>query len=484
MTSQNCKKYLFWFANEHVDFRLPEITSIASLFNINIRWLEKPNQHPYWVVELPSEKAARQIASRSVGLRSCMELWAQAKTEEELHKNVRSYPMELMKPYFKPDLSFKISVETFCNRQSQAEKVTKIESFSYLPLEGPVKLNDPDVCLQLLEYYGLDSNHIPEKPYNLFFGRWIADGQRDVITKLSLKTRKFIGNTSMDPQLSLYMANQALVRNGDLVLDPFVGTGSLLVAASHFGGYVLGSDIDFLMLHGKTRPTRIQQKKHRDKDESVRSNMQQYGKDNQYLDVIVADASLPLWRPSFKLDCIITDPPYGIREATERIGSTKNYQISDHHLVGHIPSKVEYGLQQIYQDLFQFAAQHLKMGGRLVCWIPVVRDDYSEDKLPMHPCFHLVANSEQALTTYTSRHLLTLEKVQDPQMEYTGSHVNALMRDFRAKFFHYGEEHRKQRKLRKALAREAYMQAISQREEDDGNCVGQNEDRDSSSSER
>lgn len=41
--------------------------------------------------------------------------------------------------------------------------------------------------------------------------------------------------------------------------------------------------------------------------------------------------------------------------------------------MGHIPSKVEYGLQQIYQDLFQFAAQHLKMGGRLVCWIPVVR---------------------------------------------------------------------------------------------------------------
>jgi hypothetical protein len=36
--------------------------------------------------------------------------------------------------------------------------------------------------------------------------------------------------------------------------------GSLLVAASHFGGYVLGSDIDFLMLHGKTRPTRIQAK--------------------------------------------------------------------------------------------------------------------------------------------------------------------------------------------------------------------------------
>jgi tRNA (guanine10-N2)-methyltransferase len=55
----------------------------------------------------------------------------------------------------------------------------------------------------------------------------LADGQRELITKLSLKRRKFIGNTSMDPQLSLYMANQSLVQPGDIVLDPFVGTGKL-----------------------------------------------------------------------------------------------------------------------------------------------------------------------------------------------------------------------------------------------------------------
>ena len=34
----------------------------------------------------------------------------------------------------------------------------------------------------------------------------------------------------MDPQLSLYMANQALVKPGDIVLDPFVGTGKLRFA--------------------------------------------------------------------------------------------------------------------------------------------------------------------------------------------------------------------------------------------------------------
>lgn len=64
----------------------------------------------------------------------------------------------------------------------------------------------------------------------------------------------------MDPQLSLLMANQALVQEGDLVLDPFVGSGSLLVSAAQFGGFVVGGDIDFLMLHAKNKPSRIRQK--------------------------------------------------------------------------------------------------------------------------------------------------------------------------------------------------------------------------------
>lgn len=64
----------------------------------------------------------------------------------------------------------------------------------------------------------------------------------------------------MDPQLSLLMVNQAQITPGDVILDPFVGSGSLLVAAAHFGGYVLGTDIDYLMLHARTRPSRITQK--------------------------------------------------------------------------------------------------------------------------------------------------------------------------------------------------------------------------------
>jgi tRNA (guanine10-N2)-methyltransferase len=66
--------------------------------------------------------------------------------------------------------------------------------------------------------------------------------------------------------------------------------------------------------------------KERDKDESVHSNMLQYGKGSQYLDVVVADASLPLWRSSFKLDSIITDRESEYLHVFER--GVKNVNLS------------------------------------------------------------------------------------------------------------------------------------------------------------
>ena len=187
-----CKKYLFWFAHEHVDFRMSEMESILDMFKIKVKTILKPKEHPFWIVELPSVDAVHQIASRSVSLRCCLELWAMSKELETLHSCLKSYITENIEQHKKQ--SFKINVKTFCKHFSQKDKVAKIESFNYLPLEGPVKLTNPDLTLFYIEYYGLDPNSIPQKPFHLFFGKWITDGQRDLIQKFSLKTRKFIGN--------------------------------------------------------------------------------------------------------------------------------------------------------------------------------------------------------------------------------------------------------------------------------------------------
>lgn len=72
--------------------------------------------------------------------------------------------------------------------------------------------------------------------YTETFYLWlqIADGQRDLIRSHSVKNRHFIGNTSMDAGLSFLMANHAKVKGSDLVFDPFVGTGELIISQTVF----------------------------------------------------------------------------------------------------------------------------------------------------------------------------------------------------------------------------------------------------------
>ena len=100
-----------------------------------------------------------------------------------------------------------------------------LQRLSFLPFQGQVELSNPDHKFHILEDYGDDPNSAPLLPVRIFFGRLIAEGQRSLISHYSLKTRHFIGNTSMDAQLSLIMANQAQVKPGSLVYDPFAGTG-------------------------------------------------------------------------------------------------------------------------------------------------------------------------------------------------------------------------------------------------------------------
>lgn len=39
-----------------------------------------------------------------------------------------------------------------------------------------------------------------------------------------------------------------------------------------------------------------------------------------------------------------------------------------------------------------------------------------EDQLPAHSCLELIANSEQVLSNYTSRRLLTYKKIKEPEV--------------------------------------------------------------------
>lgn len=144
----------------------------------------------------------------------------------------------------------------------------------------------------------------------------------------------------------------------------------------------------------------------REKDESILTNLKQYNCDKFYVDILVSDFANSIWHKQVQFDSIITDrmciyllkfniqnsqndsefsvyqvnnmikfvAPYGIREAREKVQTKINRPLRPNAVdVVHYPSTSKYELSSLYDDLLRFAGKHLRIGGRLVCWIPIFR---------------------------------------------------------------------------------------------------------------
>lgn len=59
-----------------------------------------------------------------------------------------------------------------------------------------------------------------------------------------------MGPTSTDNDLAFLMCNQANVKVGSLIFDPFVGTGGLLIPPASHGAFTFGCDLDMRVLNG------------------------------------------------------------------------------------------------------------------------------------------------------------------------------------------------------------------------------------------
>jgi tRNA (guanine10-N2)-dimethyltransferase len=133
------------------------------------------------------------------------------------------------------------------------------------------------------------------------------------------RKRPFFHPSSMPSKLARCMVNLAQPTAGDLILDPFCGTGAMLVEAGLIGCRVVGFDVQSRMVRGSLK------------------NLVNYGVQPDGMGV--ADAkNLPIT----KVDCIVTDPPYG-RSATT----------------------MGQGTEQIINDFLHKVGDHIKKGGRI-----------------------------------------------------------------------------------------------------------------------
>jgi tRNA (guanine10-N2)-dimethyltransferase len=133
----------------------------------------------------------------------------------------------------------------------------------------------------------------------LLFGLKVAEIPAKPFVERRPRKKPFFHPSAMPSKLARCMVNLAHAKPGNLVLDPFCGTGSTLIEAAFISCHVLGADAQRRMIKG------------------CRKNLRHFGIDPNGL--VMADARR---LPFTHADCVVTDPPYG-RSATTLKSTTK-----------------------------------------------------------------------------------------------------------------------------------------------------------------
>lgn len=168
--------------------------------------------------------------------------------------------------------------------------------------------------------------------------------------------RPHFAPVSIHPKYARALVNMARVRAGDLVADPFCGTGGQLLEAALVGARVVGGDLDARMAAG------------------TRDMLASYGVKDARVEARDV-GELPEFLGE-KADVVISDPPYG------RSSTTHQEEMGE-----------------LYERFFHAAREALKPGGRLAIITPSaqLRDRASE-------LFRLVESHDQRVHKSMTRH--------------------------------------------------------------------------------
>lgn len=411
-------KYLLYMVQMHLNFRRAELESLADLYKIKINLDSYDENSPFLILDLLNDEDARKLVKRSVLCKAIYEYWGQGATYEELHKCVQmeSGFHERVRQY--RDQTFKFEFESFGgnHKKSMKEKISTINEFTYLDLQGEINLNEPEQIYTLIENYELVNAQLSsDRPNMIYMGRLVQESDRSAMDVYDLKKRPYKGTTSFESELSLISCNIAQVKPGDIMYDPFVGTGSFLVAGGYYGALVMGSDIDGRMIRGKGA------------SHDINENFKYYGTEGQFLDVMTMDFTHNSLRDGLVIDSIVCDPPYGIRESIKVLGARDPSRFIGKEAVeidgekawlrkDYIPTKKPYSLDLLLDDLLEFASDRLPVGGRLAFWMPTANVENVETMIPMHCNLELKYDCIQEFNKWSRRLLVYVNR----GVEYNG----------------------------------------------------------------
>ncbi len=192
--------------------------------------------------------------------------------------------------------SFKVRVKRMGNGDVDKDKIERnIGGYIKQDCQMPVSLDNSVHTIKLVY-----TN--PKTVTNEFKEERVVGYNKVIITELLIEQdkRHFFDNKphkrpyfhpgSMSPKLALCMVNLAHVKEGDVVLDPFCGTGGILIEAGDLNTTLIASDLEKCMYEG----TKL------NLAHEGFENFKVYWEDVRKLEI------------EESVDAVAMDPPYGI----------------------------------------------------------------------------------------------------------------------------------------------------------------------------
>lgn len=426
---------------QYFEFGLLELKSLLQLSNISYKLdlnysfdIQKDPLVKFHTSEQLTSTHMKTIFSRSVLVKT---IFISYTVNSDIDSLVSSLNLKDFKEETDSDETFRFDVEGLNVSINKEVQLDYIQKFNVLDFKAKVNLKSPSRFFVL--YY---NKHTSQFNFGKVIGR-IDDDRRMFYSKYNLQDRKYLGPTSLDNKLSFLMTNFGLIQKGDLVFDPFAGTGSLLIPPSHFGAIVFGSDIDIRVLKGYkvgyTKESLLMKKKGK---ENIFTNFIQYGLASP--SIFRGDINSHHYFKEKIFDCILCDPPYGIRAMTRQ--STGQVDLNpklqsevdeenkgkaifdslkrfDEEYSPYSDTSISFSpliqcsVNKLFEKLLYTSSLYLRQKGRMICLYPVLREEgFNVDDMnrpinfPQNESFILVDAVENIINPKRSRWCLIYEK--------------------------------------------------------------------------
>jgi tRNA (guanine10-N2)-dimethyltransferase len=274
-------KLFFLLSGEHETLPASEVKAILETEGYDFNLLEKLDQ----TIRIEADSnCVEAIKRRAAFTRLCgLELFS---CEAKTNKIVQATHSTSLNEALEDEESFVVRVKRVKNHSSKADVMALERKLGELVLnqkaKAKVNLKKPNktfigILTDEKFIFGIKLAEIPPKPF----------------VERRPKKKPFFHPSAMHAKLARCMINLAKPKTGELLLDPFCGTGSTLIEAALIGCRALGLDIQRRMAKGSLKNL-------------AHFHIKAEG-------VIVADAKNP---PIRKIDCVVTDPPYGTSATT------------------------------------------------------------------------------------------------------------------------------------------------------------------------